>query len=55
MARLLGFSGASMSGPGLHPTRMAADAACSYASPKRCGDKTPHPLPGHLRIGLMAD
>jgi hypothetical protein len=57
VAGLLGVLGASMSGPGLHPIRKAADAACSYASPKQhftpSGDKCS--LPRHLRIGLMAD
>ena len=34
-AGLLGVLGAAVSGPGLHPIRTAADAACSYASPKQ--------------------
>jgi hypothetical protein len=49
-AGLLDVLGAPMSGPGLHPIRKAADAACSYASPKRRFPKAKRPLPGHLRI-----
>ncbi len=38
------------------PLRMAADAACSLASPKRRFTlREKRPLPRHLRIGLMAD
>jgi hypothetical protein len=60
-AGLLDVLGAPMYGPGLHPGAgcFAAAASASPArigiSQKRCGSKKPHPLPGHLRIGLMAD
>jgi hypothetical protein len=56
LAGLLGVLGAPMAGPDLHPARPAADAAGSLAGPKRRFTlREKRPLPGHLRIGLMAD